>query len=125
MTDSSSPLPISEGCFRASLSDQKRKLMTMLATAIGKLHELESLLPVLTDLGARHAAYGTKAEHYAVVADALLWVLEKRLGDAFTPEVKAAWVKVYTTLAVAMQAGAAQATIQRPEGRPRRKLGRR
>ncbi len=72
-----------------------------------------------------HAAYGTKAEHYVVVADALLWVLEKRLGDAFTPEVKAAWVKVYTTLAVAMQAGAAQATIQRPEGRPRRKLGRR
>jgi diguanylate cyclase (GGDEF)-like protein len=111
--------------FPGDLGDQKRKLMTMLATAIGKLHELESLLPVLTDLGARHVAYGTKAEHYVVVADALLWALEKRLGDSFTTEVKAAWVKVYTTLAVAMQAGAAQATIQRPEGRPRRKLGRR
>ncbi|HVR94592.1 MAG TPA: globin domain-containing protein, partial [Casimicrobiaceae bacterium] len=64
-------------------------------------------------LGARHAAYGTKTEHYAIVAEALLWSLEKGLGDAFTPEVRSAWAKVYDVLATTMQTGAVEAAAAR------------
>ena len=95
--------------FPDDLSDQKRKLMAMLATGIGKLHDLPALTPIIKDLGGRHAAYGTKTEHYALVGDALLWTLEQGLADAFTPETRSAWTKVYGLLAGTMQAGAAEA----------------
>ena len=45
-------------------------------------------------------------EHYDTVASALLWTLEQGLGEQFTPDVKAAWVSVYTMLANAMKSGA-------------------
>ncbi len=99
--------------FPADLSEQKRKLMAMLAAGIGKLHDFSALTPMVKDLGARHAAYGTNAEHYIIVGDALLWTLEKGLGDAFTPETRSAWTKVYDLFAATMQAGARDATAVR------------
>jgi nitric oxide dioxygenase len=32
------------------------------------------------------------------VGAALLWTLEQGLGDAFTPDVKAAWTEAYSAL---------------------------
>jgi hemoglobin-like flavoprotein len=93
--------------FPDDLSGQKRKLMALFATCVGKLHDLSTLAPVIKSLGARHAAYGAKTEHYAVVAEALLWALKQSLGDALTPEIRSAWTKVYEVLAATMQAGAA------------------
>jgi hemoglobin-like flavoprotein len=69
--------------------------------------------PFCRQVGAsteRHATYGTKPEHYQPVAEALLWTLGKGLGDGFTPDVEAAWTKVYGVLAATMQAGAAEAS---------------
>jgi hypothetical protein len=40
----------------------------------------------------------SKAEHYPVVGAALLWTLEKGLGDGWTPEVADAWSTAYGTL---------------------------
>jgi nitric oxide dioxygenase len=94
--------------FPDDLSEQKRKLMAMIATAVGGLNKLDALAPTVKALGARHVAYGAKAEHYAVVGEALLWTLERGLGEAFTPEVRQSWTKVYGTLAALMQAGAAE-----------------
>jgi hemoglobin-like flavoprotein len=94
--------------FPDDLAEQKRKLMAMIATAVGGLHNLENLVPAVKALGARHVGYGAKAEHYAVVGEALLWTLERGLGEAFTPEVRHSWTKVYGTLAAVMQAGAAE-----------------
>jgi hemoglobin-like flavoprotein len=94
--------------FPDDLSEQKRKLMAMIGTAVGGLNKLDALVPAVKTLGARHVAYGAKAEHYAVVGEALLWTLERGLGEAFTPEVRESWTKVYGTLAALMQAGAAE-----------------
>jgi hemoglobin-like flavoprotein len=94
--------------FSDDLGEQKRKLMAMIATAVGGLHNLDTLVPAVKALGARHVGYGAKAEHYAVVGEALLWTLERGLGEAFTPEVRESWTKVYGTLAAVMQAGAAE-----------------
>lgn len=94
--------------FPADLRDQKRKLMQMIATAVGGLNHLDRIVPAVKALGARHSGYGVTAAHYAVVGEALLWTLERGLGEAFTPEVGAAWAKVYGVLAETMQGGAAE-----------------
>jgi nitric oxide dioxygenase len=92
--------------FPADLTDQKRKLMAMIGTAVGNLHQLEKIVPVVQDLGRRHATYGVKAAHYESVGDALIWTLGKGLGSAFTDSVKDAWIAAYTTLATDMSAAA-------------------
>jgi hemoglobin-like flavoprotein len=89
--------------FKGDVKEQGRKLMTMIGLAVKGLDDLPALVPAVKDLGRRHAGYGVKAEHYGTVATALLWTLEKGLGDAFTPPVKAAWTQTYTVLANTMQ----------------------
>jgi hemoglobin-like flavoprotein len=83
--------------------------MAMLGTAIGKLDDLATLLPSIKWLGVRHVSYGARTEHYAIVGQALLWALEKGLGDALSPDARSAWIKVHQVLADTMQAGAAEA----------------
>ena len=89
--------------FPSDLSSQKVKLITMLATAVNNLHQLNTILPAVRDLGGRHRRYGVTAEHYAPVGAALLWTLEQGLGPAFTPDVETAWGEAYAALAGAMQ----------------------
>ena len=84
--------------FPEDLSGQKDKLMSMLATAVTNLHQIEKILPAVEDLGRRHVGYGVTAEHYKPVGAALIYTLEKGLGDDFTPETKEAWLVTYTTL---------------------------
>ena len=91
--------------FPNDLAEQKKKLMTMLGAAVAGLSKPEALLPVMRALGARHAGYGVAARHIAPVGAALIWTLEKGLGEAFTPDMKAAWVEVYSVLSHAMIAG--------------------
>jgi nitric oxide dioxygenase len=67
------------------------------------------LIPVLKQMGADHAGYGVVNRDYNVVGAALLWTLEKGLGEAFTDEVKNAWGATYEVLASAMKEGAAEA----------------
>jgi hemoglobin-like flavoprotein len=94
--------------FPADLREQKQKLMAMLAMAVGSLNDLEALVPKVKALGARHVGYGARAADYNVVGEVLLWTLERGLAEAFTPDVRAAWTKVYSVLAATMQAGAAE-----------------
>ena len=71
--------------FPKDMRDQKRKLFVMMATAVQGLHDLDRLVPQVKVLGARHAGYGVRTEHYAIVGEALIWTLERGLGKAFTP----------------------------------------
>lgn len=97
--------------FPADLAEQKRKLVAMLGTAVNGLSDLDALVPAVKALGARHVGYGTKPAHYRVVGQALLWTLERGLGATFTPDVKAAWTRVYGLIAATMQAGAAEVAL--------------
>lgn len=92
--------------FKGELSRQGAMLMAMLSATVLGLSNLEKLVPVVRQLGARHVGYGVKEEHYATVGEALLWTLEKGLGDEFTPEVREAWATAYELLADVMQLGA-------------------
>jgi hemoglobin-like flavoprotein len=95
--------------FSRDLAEQGRMLMQVIGVAVTSLDRLDALVPTLHDLGRRHAGYGVRDEHYGTVATALLWTLEQGLGDAFTPDVREAWIAVYGVLAHSMQAGAATA----------------
>ncbi|HZC95459.1 MAG TPA: globin domain-containing protein, partial [Bradyrhizobium sp.] len=77
---------------------QRRKLMATLAVVVGGLGRFETVLPAASALATRHVSYGAKPEHYPVVGAALLWTLEKGLGDGWTPEVADAWCIAYGAL---------------------------
>lgn len=100
--------PALKPLFKGDIAEQGKKLMASLALAVGHLRNPEVLVGPLRDMGARHAGYGVKDSHYDTVASALLWTLEKGLGDDFTPEVKDAWVATYTLVADVMKQGAAK-----------------
>jgi hemoglobin-like flavoprotein len=95
--------------FPADLEAQKRKLMQVLAAGVRGLTRPEPLLAALRDLGRRHNDYGVRPEDYQTVGAALLWTLERGLGDAFGPDLRAAWTAVYDLMAGAMQEGASEA----------------
>lgn len=94
--------PDARALFTNDMEEQGRKLMQMLKVAVNGLDRLDTLLPALKALGARHVDYGVKPEQYPTVGAALLWTLQQGLGDKFTPEVKDAWTEVYTLMANAM-----------------------
>ncbi|MGZ3353116.1 MAG: globin family protein [Xanthobacteraceae bacterium] len=85
--------------FPADMTEQRKKLMAMLAAVVNGLANLDSILPAASALAKRHVAYGAKPEHYPVVGSALLWTLEKGLGEAWTSDVADAWTAAYGTLA--------------------------
>ena len=64
-------------------------------TAVNGLSDLDALVPVLQGLGKCHVAYGVLPPHYGVVGQALIATLGAALGDAFTDDVKTAWLAVY------------------------------
>jgi hemoglobin-like flavoprotein len=99
--------PALKPLFKGDMTVQGQKLMMMINAAVGGLDRLDTLVPVVQDLGKRHVAYGVKDAHYDTVGAALLWTLEKGLGDAFTPEVKESWATVYGVLASTMKSAAA------------------
>ena len=90
--------PSVKAMFPADMTEQRKKLMATLAVVVGGLGNIESVLPAASALATRHVSYGAKAEHYPVVGAALLWTLEKGLGEAWTPEVADAWSTAYGTL---------------------------
>ena len=98
--------------FKSDIEEQGHKLMQMINTAVGSLTKLEELIPAVQALGKRHSSYGVIDEHYATVGSALLWTLEKGLGEAFTPEVNEAWTETYNVLATTMKTAAAELVTQ-------------
>ncbi|UUX49497.1 globin domain-containing protein [Nisaea acidiphila] len=88
--------------FKSDLKEQGAKLMATLAMVVAGLGALETVVPVARKLAQRHVGYGVTEEHYAPVGSALLWTLEKGLGDDFAPEVEQAWASAYGLLSEVM-----------------------
>jgi hemoglobin-like flavoprotein len=80
-----------------------------ITAAVKGLDRLDQLVPVVEQLGRRHADYGVIDAHYDTVGSALLWTLEMGLGHAFTADVKDAWATVYGLLATTMKEAAREA----------------
>lgn len=98
--------------FKSDIQEQAKKLMEMLAVALNLLDRPAELAGELEDLGARHAGYGTRPEHYAIVKRALVDMFEEVMGSGFTPEMRQAWGELYDFIEAAMLRGAAVAEQQ-------------
>ncbi|GLR88999.1 hemoglobin [Bradyrhizobium iriomotense] len=104
--------PSVKAMFPADMTEQRKKLMATLTVVVNGLTNLDSILPAASALAQRHVAYGAKPEHYPVVGSTLLWTLEKGLGEAWTPDVAAAWTAAYGLLSNFM---ISEAYGQRPQ----------
>lgn len=98
--------PALKPLFKGDLQTQGKKLIDMISIAVNKLTELDVLVPVLQNLGKRHGGYGVQDSHYDTVGAALIKTLGQGLGNDFTQEIKAAWVRVYLVMAEVMKAAA-------------------
>jgi hemoglobin-like flavoprotein len=83
-------------------------VISTVTVAVGLLKEgnMDTLVSVLKDLGARHAKFDLGEAHYSLVGESLLFTLEKALGAAFTSKVNESWVGVYQTISEQMMLGA-------------------
>jgi hemoglobin-like flavoprotein len=94
--------------FKSDLKTQGEKLMSTLKLVVVGLDNPEKIVPAVQSLGKRHADYGVEPQHYETVGAALLWTLEKGLGDAYTPDVEDAWKNAITLLSGLMQEAASE-----------------
>jgi len=90
------------------------KVVTTVDVAVSTLRDLPALVPVLQELALKHVGYGVLAAHYPVVGAALIKTLKDGLGEAWTSEVEAAWLKVWGLISSTMIA----ATTKEPESEP-------
>jgi nitric oxide dioxygenase len=88
--------------FKGNMTEQGVKLMSTLGAVVNGLKDLERIVPVAQDLAVKHVDYGVTAKDYAPVGEALIFTLEKGLGDDFTPQLKDSWIAAYTTLSGVM-----------------------
>lgn len=88
--------------FRGDMRQQGAKLIQVIDAAVNALSRLDRIGPLMQVIGRRYADRGVDDHHFGMVGDALLWTLDKGLGDEFTPEVRDAWATVYGELVAAM-----------------------
>ena len=100
--------PTARQLFPEDMADQRMKLMQTLAVVVKNLNTLDQVVPGVQALGQRHVQYNVKPEHYPTVGAALLWALERGLGDVWTAEHAEAWTAAYTVLSDTMIAAAAK-----------------
>ena len=110
--------------FSEDMTKQKRKLMAMLGFITQSLDwtedqwrdnvsPQEDLFLVVLALGRRHhVLYKIPDDAYGPVELALMWALDQGLGQAFTPELRRAWSKLYRALATSMLMGAKASNIK-------------
>lgn len=91
------------------MEGQRQALLNMLVVLRESLRDLDDIVPDLEELGARHAEYGAKPEHYPVVGEVLIGAMAEVGGDAWKPEYTAAWQEAYAVVQDVMVSGAAAA----------------
>jgi len=85
------------------MTQQRKKFMAMLGSIVRVLDHAPRLVGDVAALGRRHSHLQTSAAHYESAGAALLYALQSTLGEACTPEVRAAWSEAYALIAAVMQ----------------------
>lgn len=75
----------------SAMMDQKTKLTTALSLIVHNIDRPEYLRAYLRGLGARHAAYGVRPEHYPLVTECLLLAFAETAGSTWSRDEESAW----------------------------------
>lgn len=79
------------------------KFMDMIGTLIRLLDEPGDLVTQTIPTARRHASYGVTDHHLDMAGVALLDALQETLGDAFTPDARHAWARLYDLTSAVMR----------------------
>ena len=77
--------------FREDLEGQGMRFLSTLSAIVAHLDRPDAMSDRLTDLGQSHRAMGVKAADFKPMGEALIATIAGAMGDAFTPEMRAAW----------------------------------
>ncbi len=94
--------------FPIQMSGQRDKLVTALGAVVSNVDEIDSVVPLLEQLGRDHRRFSVVTEHYSAVGASLLATLKKFLGHAWTPDLADTWAQAYGLVAKVMVAAAEQ-----------------
>jgi hemoglobin-like flavoprotein len=96
--------PAIRGLFPHDMTELREKLASALKLSVENLRRPDLLLPMLEDLGRRHAGYSAEPSHFDTVGRALLGALAE-LDPSFDEAVERAWSRAYAQIAEAMVRG--------------------
>lgn len=104
--------PETRPMFTRDITLQAKKFSDMLGWVIAHLENPEELCRQMRELGARHRSYGVKADQYAPVGSALIWMFQHSLGERFTSEMEDAWLEAYAFMSLEAERGSREAELQ-------------
>jgi hemoglobin-like flavoprotein len=90
---------------------QKAMLLSALVLLRKSLRDLDAIAATLRALGARHAEYGARPEHYPVVGSVLIAAMAEVAGEDWRPEYDRAWGAAFDVVAGVMIDGATTAEL--------------
>jgi len=85
---------------------QRARFAAELEEIVRSIVSMNTFLPRVRALGARHRDYGVTAHHYRHMGVALLGALAAATGEGWTEEVEEAWALAYNLVAETMLLGA-------------------
>jgi hemoglobin-like flavoprotein len=94
--------------FPKTMDAQYQKLIDMLCAIVCRLDDTDMLSKDIQTIALRHTVYGVKPDHYRLAGNALLWTLEKGLGNDWNEKIKQSWYACYAMVADMMIAAGRQ-----------------
>ncbi len=105
--------PETRQLFPVSMAHQRDRLFAALGEVVARVDDLDSLVPILQQLGRDHRKFGTVAAHYPAVGASLLATLE-HFDEEWNPALAADWTAAYGLVAEVMVAAADEAAGDPP-----------
>ncbi|MFB6466554.1 NO-inducible flavohemoprotein [Cytobacillus sp. Hz8] len=78
---------------------QQKALANTVYAAAQYIDQLETILPVVTQIAHKHRSLGIKPEHYPIVGEHLILAIKDVLKEAATDEIIDAWTEAYGIIA--------------------------
>lgn len=102
--------PSVRAMFPPDIAAQEKKLLDSLVSVVTLLQEPTKSVPMLRELGRKHARYGALPQHYPIVCALLVESMGAEFGDAWTPQLALEWSQALELVSYHMIAGGAGET---------------
>lgn len=92
--------------FPRDLASHKQDFAAGLRHVLRNLHRIDSLTPMLMDIGSRQARCGLTPGHFGLAREALLATLRDMSGPHWSPQLEADWTESLNAVVSLMILGA-------------------
>ncbi|MGY3621631.1 globin domain-containing protein [Bradyrhizobium sp. USDA 10063] len=87
--------PDGRDLFAGDIERQRMKVLDMITALVASLDESPMFQSLIMNSSRSHARLGVQPSHYVAMGEALMWSLECKFGDAFSPELRESWRTLY------------------------------